>query len=313
MTRWALASPFFLLGAYSVFAAFKYTRMISNIFMGLVYKPSDESTASQGERIVILDSSDGEISALYLKQENSERVLIFCHESGSDKGSWEKYTYFFPRLGFHVLSIDFTEKNEESQKNSLSQWPHEVEVEKLVTVIRWVKRAVSMRAQVVLFGVSKGADLALAASFREPAVKAVITDGLFSMKEIFRDYIRRWAPVLVKPNLFGEHYPDWVVNIFSNLGYWHCEKRGKRKFVDVEKLLQKKHVPFFMIHGEFDDYVPASHQKRLEYLQKRGAAGRAPAWDGRFVVLNAGHNQAVAVDRGNYEKEVRLFLERVLK
>lgn len=313
MIRWALVLPFCVFIAYSVFAAFKYTRMISNIFMGLVYKPSDPTAGCRGAEIAILDSSDNEIAAIYLKHDGSDRVLVFCHESGSSKESWEKYGYFFPALGFHVLSVDFTEKSEAREKNSLSQWPHEEEVEKLVTVIRWIKRAVSSRARVVLFGVSKGADLALAASLRDPAVEAVVTDGLFSMKEIFRDYIRRWGPILVKPNLFGEHYPDWVVNIFSNLGYWHCEKRSKRKFVDVERLLQSKHVPLLMIHGESDDYVPPMHQKFLENLLCKGTARRATTLVSRFVVPDAAHNEAVVRCRDGYEKEIKLFLERVLK
>lgn len=306
MIRWVLAFPFCVLIAYSIFAVFKYTRMISNIFMGLVYKPSDPAAGCRGEPIAILDSSDNEISAVYLKQGSSDRVLVFCHESGSSKESWEKYCYFFPALGFHVLSVDFTEKSQEGEKNSLSQWPHEEEVEKLVTVVRWIKHAVSSRARVVLFGVSKGADLALAASLRDPAVEAVVTDGLFSMKEIFRDYIRRWGPILVKPNLFGEHYPDWVVNIFSNLGYWHCQKKSKRRFVDVERLLRNQHVPLLMIHGESDDYIPPTHQKRLQTLEGRKSFAR-------FVVPNAPHNQAVSLAREDYEKEVKLFLEKALK
>ena len=44
MIRWLLTLPFCALAVYSVFSAFKYTRMISNIFMELVYKPSDRKS-----------------------------------------------------------------------------------------------------------------------------------------------------------------------------------------------------------------------------------------------------------------------------
>src|SRR6185436_16414617 len=98
----------------------------------------------------------------------------------------------------------------------------------------------------------------LAASFMDPSIKAVIADGLFSMKEIFRDYIRRWAPILVKPNLFGEKYPGWVVNLFTNMGFWYSQKKSKKRFIDIERMLRRRHTPLLMIHGEFDDYVPAS-------------------------------------------------------
>jgi hypothetical protein len=58
-----------------------------------------------------------------------------------------------------------------------------------------------------------------------------------------------------------------------------------------------------------------THQKHLEVLQHRGVLRgrdrRMPAFDGRFVVPGAGHNQAVVIDRGNYEKEVKSFLEKI--
>ena len=160
---------------------------------------------------------------------------------------------------------------------------------------------------VLLFGVSKGANIALAAAFRTPSVNAVVADGLFSMKEIFRDYIRKWAPILVKPNLFGDHTPNWVVNIFSQMGYWNCERLSGRKFIDVEKLLRQKHAPLLMIHGENDDYVPGHHQKFLKSLE----AARYPA--AHLVIPQAGHNEAVTLQRDFYEKEILDFLDKILK
>ena len=302
----SLLFPLVLFLAYAVFSAFKYTRMISNIFMGLVYKSSQQDFRARGEKIVILDSSDKEIEALTVDKKNPGCTVIFCHESGANKDSWEKYASFLPEAGCRVLSIDFDEKTVEGEANALTQWPHESDVERLLTVIRWTKK-VYPGSPVVLFGVSKGANIALAASFRSPTAQAVVADGLFSMKEIFRDYIRKWAPILVKPNLFGEDYPDWVVNIFTQLGFWNCERLSGRKFIDVEKLLRKKHTPLLMIHGGKDDYVPAHHQKFLHRLE----AGRCSA--AHFVVPQAGHNEAITMQRGLYEKEVLDFLDGVLK
>lgn len=299
--------PLMIVLAYAFFSAFKYTRMISNIFMGLVYKASwQPDFHPRGEKISILDSSDKEIEALVVGKKNPNYTVIFCHESGANKESWEKYAFFLPEAGCRVLSVDFDEKNQEGHANALTQWPEERDVERLLTIIRWVKKAYA-QTPIVLFGVSKGANIALAAAFQTSSVNAVIADGLFSMKEIFRDYIRKWAPILVRPNLFGEHYPNWVVNIFTQLGYWHCQRRSGRKFVDVEKLLGQKHVPLLMIHGENDDYVPSRHQiflRRLEALRRHGT---------HWVVPQAGHNEAVTLKRDLYEKEVLDFLNRILR
>ncbi len=305
--RFLLVLPFMAVLGYSIYAGIKYTRLISSIFLDLVFRPSPDTVeGSRGEKITILDSSDREIQALFLERKGSDRVMIFCHESGSAKESWEKYAFFFPDLGYHVLSVDLSDIPEDPASNALLQWPCKKEVDRLVTVIRWTKSAISQRARVVLFGISNGADLALSASFRESSVEAVITDGLFSMKEIFRDYIRRWAPMLVRPNFFGEKYPNWVVDIFANLGFWYSQRRTEHKFVDVEDLLRRKHVPVLMIHGEKDDYVPASHQKVLEKIEGRKSAGR-------FVVEAAGHNEAVVQSRRGYEEQVKAFLGRAVR
>ena len=290
--------------AYSIHSVFKYTRMISNIFLSLVYNPPtfELSSFPGGERITILDSSDNEIETIFIENKNSSKVVIFCHESGATKDSWARYACFLKDLGFHVLSADFGNRAGEAEVNALSQWPKREDVDRLLTVIRWSKKAVGPNAKIVLFGVSNGADIAFAASFEDAAVKGIVADGLFSMKEIFRDYIRKWAPILVRPNLFGQDYPSWVVNSFANLGFWYCQKKTKKEFVEIEGLLKGRHVPLLMIHGEDDDYVPDSHQRFLEKVN--GVKNNLR----RLVVAKAKHNQAVILGCDIYQKSVIDFV-----
>ena len=269
MSRVLLFLPLIAGALYFIYTIFKYTRMISNIFLGLVYTPDLEPVSPPaGEPLTILDSTGKEIEALYLEKKGSKKVVIFCPESGASKETWEKYAYFLPQEGFQILSVDFSDAAKD-EKNALSQWPSQAEVERLLLVIRWAKNALGRDIRIVLFGISKGANIAFAASFRDPTVKAVIADGLCSMREIFRDYIRKWAPILVRPNFFGERFPGWIVNLFTDLGFWYCQKQCKKKFLDVESMLNKKHAPLFMIHGEFDDYIPPSHQKFLEKISPK--------------------------------------------
>src|SRR3989338_4771895 len=91
---------FLTTAAYFIHSVFKYTRMISGIFLSLVYKPNlEEFSSALGEKITILDSSDREIDAVFLENRGTDKIMIFCHESGAPKESWEKYAYFFPKLG----------------------------------------------------------------------------------------------------------------------------------------------------------------------------------------------------------------------
>lgn len=303
--RWFWLVPAAAFLAYSVHSLFKYTRMISNIFLGLIYTPDSTPPASElGERVTILDSADHEIEALVLESRLPKGIVVFCHESGASKASWEKYASFLPSNGYHVIAPDIDRVRGPEEPNGLSQWPDEQEVDRLDIVVRWARKAYGT-LPTVLFGVSKGANLALAASMREPRVQAVVADGLFSMREIFRDYIRKWAPVLVRPNFFGDKFPEWIVRLFAASGYWNSKRVTKKNFVDVESLLRKPHPPLLVIHGELDDYVPKTHQTLLERIGRSGS----------FVHLRvpaAGHNEAVAVAREEYQRRVLNFMDAPL-
>lgn len=302
--RWVIVlSAVFV--AYAVYSAFKYTRMISNIFLSLVYQPQEELLPQpRGEKITIVDSSDREMEALFVECRDSRKLVIFCPESGSSKESWGKYAYFLPALGWNLLSVDFG-KLPATGRNSLLQWPTTQDVDKLLTAIRWTKAALGSDLDIVLFGVSKGADVALAASFEYPWVKGVIADGLFSVREIFRDYIRKWAPILVRPNLFGQEYPNWIVSPFTDLGFWYCQKKTKVRIVDVEKLLRRRHVGLLMIHGAEDDYISPSHQGLLGKLSDKRCFTQ------HRVIPQAKHNEAVIVSRLTYEDNITDFLQRL--
>ena len=308
MIRFFLFLPLLLVTIYAVYALFKYTRLISRIFLSLVYRPANEPMpgAVKGERITILDSADHEIQAVLVGHYDAKQIAVFCHESGSGKESWEKYAYFLPELGWSVVSFDLQAPSAENEPAPLSQWPSEDQVAKLLTVIRWTKKAFRPDAVLVLFGISNGADLALAAAAEEPTVRAVIADGLFSMKEIFRDYIRKWAPILVKPDFFRGNYPQSVLDIFSGLSFWYSGRKSGKRFVDVERLLKARHVPLFLIYGAEDDYVPASHQRFLAELEGKGRVRQ-------LVIPKAKHNQAVLVARESYEKDIIEFLKKYVR
>lgn len=308
LVRVVAAVLFALLGAailYGIHSAFKYTRMIGRIFLGLVYVPPlEEPGPVRGQAMTILDSADREIEALFVDEKDAKAVVIFCPESGAGKESWEKYGYFLPELGYKVLSIDFRNEDTRPEKNDFFQWPTQADVDRLLSAVRWAKKVCPPGTPIVLFGISKGADIALGASFCDASIRVVVADGLFSMKEIFRDYIRKWAPMLVKPNFFGSRTPEWIVRGFAALGFWYSQRSSGTRFVEVEELLRKKHVPLLMIYGRKDSYVPSPHQ---DYLQSMSRASTLQ----KFIVESAGHNEAVVKDRGTYEKRIADFISKI--
>ena len=103
MIKLLLLFPIVIVAVYAAHSGIKYTRMISHIFLSLVYHPLPELfSPPRGERIGILDSADREIGALFVEKKSSNLLVIFCAESGADKEPWEKYAYFLPAMGFNV-------------------------------------------------------------------------------------------------------------------------------------------------------------------------------------------------------------------
>ncbi|HXV18524.1 MAG TPA: hypothetical protein VD883_00425, partial [Candidatus Omnitrophota bacterium] len=86
MIRFLLFLPLLIFIAYAIYGTVRYTRMIGNIFLSLVYRPEIEpSVSTMGERVTILDSGDREIEALIVENEDARKAVIFCHESGTGK------------------------------------------------------------------------------------------------------------------------------------------------------------------------------------------------------------------------------------
>lgn len=300
-----LAVPFIVMLVYGVYAGIKYTRLIGRIFSDLVFMPEERFSAVtvQGEEESIIGDSNEKITFLItVKPKDSNKIMIFCPESGESKESWEKYAYFFPKLGFQIISVDFDDLQKDREKNHFTQWPLKEDSKKLLKVIEWIKKSNHTAVSIILFGVSKGADIVFAALHSDPAVKGVITDGLFSMHEVFADYIRRWAPMLVRTNLFGDKYPDWVVQLFANLGYWQSQRVCGKKFIEVRAFLKKHHPPLLMIHGQKDEYVSEAHQKVLERNYKNCSIFH------RLVVEDAKHNAAILTNPEKYIEAITRFL-----
>ncbi len=299
-----LCLPAILLAAVATHASVKYTRMIGDILLELSYAlPQEGISAARGEKITILDSAGHEIEALLLDNKNSDKLVIFCPESGTTKESWEKYAYFLPEMGYRVLSLDFPAEAVPGQGGAHFPWASSHDTARLLTAIRWAKNAFGVQCKIVLFGISKGANIAVDAASQERSVRAVIADGLFSMKGIFRDYIRKWAPVLVRSRLLGSRHPDWAVGFFTEMGFWYCQRKCRRRFVNVETLLKRPHPPLLVIHGEADDYISATHRTFLDKIQPPHLQAE------HLVVPKARHNEAVLFGRSLYERKITDFLK----
>ncbi len=165
-------------------------------------------------------------------------------------------------------------------------------------LLRWVNFIVTQdpQAVIILHGVGLGgAAVCMACGERLPShVKAVISDSAFTnagemITSIYSSLDRTLIPASVMVPcvramcLLRAHYAPGKVN--------------------SAKALSHSQLPVLFIHGEEDDFVPASMMPRLY----EAAAGRKEfLW-----VRGASHRQAVVVDPERYWKKVESFLSGI--
>ena len=156
-----------------------------------------------------------------------------------------------------------------------------------------------------LFGVSRGAGAALVASARNPAVKAVVTDGLFSTDVTLESLMRKWANIFAKVRFVYENHPDAFWRFLRWLLFCFAHRKFRCRYPSVRKWMRKMSPrPILMIHGQRDSYISVDQARVLYAL--------APEPKTLWAVAEARHNQSAVVAPGEYASRTTDFFRRHL-
>jgi pimeloyl-ACP methyl ester carboxylesterase len=233
-------------------------------------------------------------------------LILFCHEFNSDMYSCARYCRALLESGYDLFSFDFRGHGESSCDEGYQprQWVSDREINDAMGAIAFVEdylESQNLPVEIGMFGISRGAGAAILASLRNPAVKAIATDGLFSSDRTLEDLMRRWASIFAKVRFVYENHPPafwqflrWLLFIFAHRKF-NCRYPSARK--GLKHMIPR---PIFMIHGERDSYIPVDQAKFLLKL----ASEPKSLW----IVPGAKHNQGVIVSPQEYaEKTVGFF------
>jgi pimeloyl-ACP methyl ester carboxylesterase len=233
-------------------------------------------------------------------------MILFCHEFASDMYSCARYCRPLLEAGYDIFSFDFRGHGDSSCDEDYQprQWVSDREVNDVLGAIAFVEdylESEHLPVELGLFGISRGAGAAILASMRNPAVKAVVTDGLFSSDATLEDLMRRWAGIFAKVRFVYEnhhplfwHFLRWLLFICANRKF-NCRYLSVRKA--MSRMMSR---PIFMIHGKRDSYIPREQAQTLFNL--------APEPKSLWIVPGAKHNQAAVVSPQEYsEKTVGFF------
>ena len=212
--------------------------------------------------------------------------------------------------GFDVFTFDFRGHGDSSNEENYHprQWVSDREIDDVLGAIAFLEDYLEGQGkapEIGIFGISRGAGAAMLACIRNPAVKAIVTDGLFSTDITLEWFMRRWACIFAKVRFVYENHPDafwsflrWLVFIFVHRKF-KCTYPAARKA--LKKMIPR---PMLFIHGQRDSYISVEQAHYLHDL----AAGPKSLW----IVPDARHNQAVAVKPAEYAQRTVDFFNRYL-
>lgn len=240
----------------------------------------------------------------------SKGMIIFFHEFSSDMYSCARYCRPLLEAGFDIFTFDFRDHGESSGEDNYQprQWVSDREVDDALGAIAFVEdylESQGLPVELGIFGISRGAGASIIASMRNPAIKAIITDGLFSTDITLETLMQKWANIFAKVRfVYENHRPSfwrflrWLVLIFAHRKF-NC------KFPSVQKgLLRMIHRPVYMIHGARDSYISTD---QAEFL-----SGLIPEPRNLWIVPKAKHNQAAVVSPAEYAERTVRFFEKYL-
>lgn len=232
------------------------------------------------------------IKGWFLPNPDSEKTIILMHGWGMNRADIFKNTYFLRDLGYNLMYFDFRALGESG--GSVSSIGY-LEVKDLQAAIRFLKETRPFACQKIgLYGLSMGGMVAICEAAQNKEIVCVAAEASYYS---FRKVVSRWAWVHNKVPYFP------VMPIV--LHYMR-----KRLMVNPEKFSPKFNVPkiaprpIFIIHGRYDNLVPAAQAKLLY----KNAGEPKEIW----LVPGAKHNKCAEVGGFEYKQRLGDFFRKYL-
>ena len=234
---------------------------------------------------VTLVTEDGvRLKGWYIPSQGSRgRAVIVCHGYPMDKGNVLSLASFLHEE-FDLLFFDFRAMGESGGRITTCGWN---ERKDFLAAVRYLKDKGMERIGAIGFSMG-GAVIIMANS---PEVDAIVSESAYAdLDDIVRTIYGRFR---VLSRLFSE-----ATNLWSRLFI-----RVDLKKVAPRDFIGRVEAPVFLIHSERDSQIPVEHALILKQ-----ANPAAELW----IADEAGHGEAIALSRDEYERRVSEFLVREL-
>ena len=220
---------------------------------------------------IFFTATDGaKLHGWYLPGETGKPLVIFCHGNAGNISHRVDNLRLLRELGLSVFIFDYRGYGQSEGKASEGGTYDDMR-----GAINWLRIKGWSPEQMIYFGRSLGAGVALQLALEQPPAALVLESPFTSIKAMGQ-----------------HHYPLlWLI------AGWALDAR----YDNLTKISQLK-VPLLIFHGERDSIVPQSMGKQLFEA--------APQPKQFYSIPRAGHNDTYDIGGKNYWQLWRKFLQR---
>lgn len=267
--------------------------------------------ASRDAEAVTCKTSDGVMlrGALHWPNGTPRGLILFFPEYQGAHWSAAVYARALLEAGYCLLAFDFRGQGDSDGLAGYTpnHWPSQYEARDVRAILGFLAcRSDLAHLPWGVFGISRGASLAVVAAAVSPECRAVCCDGLFSVDSLLLYFVLHWA-FLYLPNWARQICPIWHIRLTLWITRWASEYRRGVRYVTTEWYLRYvRERSVLLISGERDNYV---HPEIAQYFKDRLRSPRASLW----IVPKAKHNGARLVAEAEYGQRLVQFFEQAFQ
>lgn len=250
-----------------------------------------QSIFSSSFEPVRFPTADGlTLDGWFIPEAGARRTIVICHGAGANKGNFIWFLAPLINHGYNFLFFDFRAHGASDGRITTYGIREKADV---IAAVDWLKRERPAQSDVVVgLGSSLGSMALALAAADDSRIDAVVLDSPFtSPRDLLRNGARR-VPVI------GPLVTDWLLALASL-------QTGTNFFgASAERAVASLHGrPVFVVHGDEDIGMPASHSQRLY----DAAPGPKALWFGPGP-----HSNIITTAPEEYAKRLFAFLDEHL-
>lgn len=232
------------------------------------------------------------IKGWFIPNPDSDKTIILMHGWGMNRGDVFKNTYFLHDLGYNLMYFDFRALGESGGTVSSIGY---LEVKDLQAAIAFLKATRPQACNAIgLYGLSMGGMVAICEAAQNPEIKCVVAEASYYS---FRRVVSRWAWVHKRV----PYFPLIPIVLHYMRRHLAANPEHYSPKYNIPKIAPR---PVFIIHGRYDNLVPAAQAKML--FKRAGEPKEI------WLVPGAKHNKCAEVGGFEYKQRLMNFYKKYL-